>query len=640
MSRQPRRASPSDSTESRRTWTTVSVALAVVLGLQCERVFISTMIFVVDQSNRVELAGNAVLILLSVCLAALLVRIAGLRNATFVSAVLLAGSRGVVQFVDDPDLRWPLAAAGFVAFGWLLVTLVPVSRQGLAVGLALGLWFDLILRAGFDSIDLPYMQSPLKDGLTIVLVAILLVAISRSVGNLEVTEQGMLESFTLLGIGAGIGTFALVTGNLGIVVARSGESMRSALILLSIGLAVALALWLKPIRADRAPLRFIGSPAAKAALASVVGFASLVVIAREDSGDIALLAALILASFFSTYLMILAAAGGRASTSCSGLLRTATFVTGGLLIHAAAVFLYFASSGSFMYAMIGFLVLAAAGIGAASRPPEARLRTLRGTVLPTAAVVVGFLAALVAAGQGSDGSEPAALQRDVIVVTYNIQNGFSRDNRWDLEATAATIESLKPDVVMLQEVGRGWFALGWADQAGWLSERLDMELAFGPASADGLWGNAILSKAPLLDTEVVKYSSTQNLRRSVVTATVPVGDGEFWVASTHLDNPSDAAQVRIDQVTQLLSVWDGADPAVIVGDFNMTPDEDGIAIIKSAGFVDAASASGSLDATSESGKRIDYVFVTRGVETIAVSVPDVWTSDHRPVSATLRLNDE
>ena len=37
----------------------VGVAIAVALGLQLERVFISTMIFVVDQSNRTELARNA-----------------------------------------------------------------------------------------------------------------------------------------------------------------------------------------------------------------------------------------------------------------------------------------------------------------------------------------------------------------------------------------------------------------------------------------------------------------------------------------------------------------------------------------------------------------------------------------------------
>ena len=166
-----------------------------------------------------------------------------------------------------------------------------------------------------------------------------------------------------------------------------------------------------------------------------------------------------------------------------------------------------------------------------------------------------------------------------------------------------------------------------------------MELAFGPASADDLWGNAILSRAPLLETEVFKYSSTQNLRRGVVSATIPVAEGELWVAGTHLDNPSDAAQVRVDQVMQLLGVWNGAVPAAIGGDFNMTPEEDAIAMIESAGLVDAALAAGNPATTSESGQRIDYVFVTPDVEPISVTVPDVWTSDHRPVAARLALGE-
>lgn len=640
VNQQLRGARPSSSTDPRAVWASVSVALAVLLGLQCERTFVSTMIFVVDQSNRVELARNAILVISAMALAALLARIAGLRNAIVVSALLLAGSRLLLQFVSDPELRWPLAAVGFVGFGWLLATLVPVSRNALALGLALGLWLDLIVRAAFGSIDLPSMTNGTKDAVSVLLVVMLLVAISRLSKRIELTEQGMLGSFTLLGIGAGIGTYAIATGNLGIVVARAGTSIQGALIVLSIGPAIALALWLWPIGRARTRPRPAGALAASVAFGSALGLAALVVIAKEASDEIALSVALVLVAFLTTYLMMLAAAGRSAPQSHSGLWRTAGFVTAGLLIHAATVFLYFASSGSFVYAIVAFGVLALAGAVAAQRPSGARLATLRGAAVPPAALAVGFVVALVVAGGGSQRSEPVALEADLTVVTYNIQNGFSRENRWDLEAIATTIEGLKPDVVLLQEVGRGWFALGWADQAGWLSDRLDMEMAFGAASGDDLWGNAILSTAPLLEAEVVKYSSTQNLRRGLVSATLPFAGGEAWVASTHLDNPSDAGQVRIDQVTQLLGVWDGVTPAVIGGDFNMTPGEDAIALIESAGFAAASSATGNTDGTSESGKKIDYVFVTPDVETISVLVPDIWTSDHRPVAADLRLRLE
>ena len=64
-------------------------------------------------------------------------------------------------------------------------------------------------------------------------------------------------------------------------------------------------------------------------------------------------------------------------------------------------------------------------------------------------------------------------------MTYNIQAGFPRDNRWDLEGTAAAIEAVDPDVVLLQEVGRGWPLMTGVDGARWLSDRLDMNLVCG-----------------------------------------------------------------------------------------------------------------------------------------------------------------
>jgi endonuclease/exonuclease/phosphatase family metal-dependent hydrolase len=255
-------------------------------------------------------------------------------------------------------------------------------------------------------------------------------------------------------------------------------------------------------------------------------------------------------------------------------------------------------------------------------------------------VSAAFLLALLTTESGVPGGTAAQPDDEFTVVSYNVQNGFSRDNEWDLDATAQTIESLEPDVVLLQETGRGWFAMGWADQAWWLSQRLDMTLAFGPASRDDLWGNAILSRTPLFDVDIRKFSSTENLNRSVVSATVPVEGGELWVASTHLDNPGDAEEVRMDQTVQLLEHWNGAEPAVLGGDFNATPDTDVIAAITAAGFVDTSAAADNEETTSENGRKIDYIFITPDLETISVSIPDIWTSDHRPIAATVRFARE
>ena len=54
-----------------------------------------------------------------------------------------------------------------------------------------------------------------------------------------------------------------------------------------------------------------------------------------------------------------------------------------------------------------------------------------------------------------------------------------------------------------------------------------------------------------------------------------------------------------------------------------------------AGFVD--SGSNSNETTSEDERRIDYIFVTPDLLVDAYEVPDVWTSDHRPVVVQLSV---
>ena len=55
-------------------------ALVLLTHLQSQRVFVPTMIFVVDQSNRAQLIGIATAVFLSISLIGLLVRAAGTQT--------------------------------------------------------------------------------------------------------------------------------------------------------------------------------------------------------------------------------------------------------------------------------------------------------------------------------------------------------------------------------------------------------------------------------------------------------------------------------------------------------------------------------------------------------------------------------
>ncbi|CAN5863357.1 hypothetical protein BH20CHL4_BH20CHL4_07800 [soil metagenome] len=616
-----------------------AVALALVLGLQCERVFVPTMIFDVDQSNRAELARNAIAVFLMIVIGSALVRAAGARQAALLSALMLAACRVIVQFSESPRVRWQVAALGLVAFGWFLVAASTGHRDALAVGLGLGFWLDVILRARYDTIDLPYMASPGKHGVTLLLVAGLIVTTTLMPLAADAFESGWMNALPLIGIGAGIACYALIGGNFGLSSMRTGHDLQYNLWLLSLGPVIALALWLFPIQFSWDQDGWVSSIPVAALVAAAAGLAGFLMIAKPVSNSQLAALATVLFGFSSIYLTMLAARSRTASRRYSGAWRSGALITLGMLFHAAMVFLYFSSSGSFVFAAVAYLMLALMGLYAAWGPGWTAPLSSSRRLIPAGLVTAAFILALLTAQTSIPGSATAQLDREFTVVTYNIQNGFSRDNIWDLEATARTIESLEPDIVLLQETGRGWFAMGWADQAWWLSQRLDMVMAFGPASGDDLWGNTILSRTPLSEVSVLKYDSTENLNRSVVSALVPVDGGELWVANTHLDNPGDAGEVRMEQATQLLEAWDGVRPAIIAGDFNATPDTDVVAAINGAGFADTSAAAGNDDATSENGHKIDYVFITPDLGIVTVTVPDGWTSDHRPIVVTVRLPD-
>jgi endonuclease/exonuclease/phosphatase family metal-dependent hydrolase len=82
----------------------------------------------------------------------------------------------------------------------------------------------------------------------------------------------------------------------------------------------------------------------------------------------------------------------------------------------------------------------------------------------------------------------------------------------------------------------------------------------------------------------------------------------------------------------------GAEPAVVLGDFNATPDEAPIGVLTDTltdAWAAACDGPGHTYSASDPFQRIDYAFV-RGFEVAEASVfggPD--ESDHRGVAATL-----
>jgi endonuclease/exonuclease/phosphatase family metal-dependent hydrolase len=638
---QPREPLPAP--EAPGTWTGFAVMLAAtatIMMLEATRVFVAYLVFVVDQSRRVELGAIALGVFLAIGLGGLLRRTTGWRLALGVSAVGLAGSRLALQFWQSPEARIALGAGVIICWGWLLTLLFQSMRDPAALGLLLGLALDLGIRIWFETVDLPWMPNGQAHATTIVLAAILGMALVMVIA-LDPPPVENAPALSLMALGPGLAVFHLTTGNLGLAQTLLDTNFPTAAAILATGTILGLLIsWLAvaPPTVDGArnwlrSLRVEG-PGAVLVLAAI-GIISLAV-SWQQPGISALA---LLFGVAGTYVLLALALLGSEPGRWRVRGGVSLWLTAGLLLHAVLLFSYYTFTGPPALIVAAWVLLLAgalingsrATINPAWQPPSLRVWV---TIAAVFLVLVSSLQALT----WSKPKELNPLPITVRVMTYNIQAGFSRDNIFDLEQTAQTIELNKPDIVILQEVSRGWLVLTGIDEVLWLSQRLNMPFYFGAASDDGLWGNAILTKAPVSDEEVRKFTSSENFKRSAIGVAVETETGPIWTFATHLDNPDDASEVRLEQVEQLLAFWNGRTPAVIAGDFNATPESDVVQAMLDAGFTDSGTLFGDAT-TSEDERRIDYIFTSPDIEVTEARIDDIWTSDHLPVTMWLTLEE-
>ena len=233
-------------------------------------------------------------------------------------------------------------------------------------------------------------------------------------------------------------------------------------------------------------------------------------------------------------------------------------------------------------------------------------------------------------------------------MSYNLHQGFDVEGFLAIEELARVMEDQEPDVIALQEVSRGWVIDGSFDMLVWLSQRLDMPYAWGPA-ADSVWGNAILSRYPISDARTVPMpnNSELQLKRSFTEAQIEVGEGQWLtVIATHLHHREGEGDLSEPQVRALLNAWAGRSRTVIMGDLNALPVDPEIKLLETAGLKDAfvTTGSGALDEndageegpgirgyTSPSrdpSARIDYIWVSPDLKTSDFSLTQSLASDH------------
>ena len=154
----------------------------------------------------------------------------------------------------------------------------------------------------------------------------------------------------------------------------------------------------------------------------------------------------------------------------------------------------------------------------------------------------------------------------IVVATYNVHRCVGRDGRFDPERTLAVLRELDADAVALQE-------LQWRpDDAMHLLQELALKLGYaalaGPTllRADGHYGNAVLTRLPLLDTATVDLSVPGREPRGALLALLETPAGPLRLIATHLGlRPYE----RRLQMRRLLALpRERAAATVLLGDLN------------------------------------------------------------------------
>lgn len=269
-----------------------------------------------------------------------------------------------------------------------------------------------------------------------------------------------------------------------------------------------------------------------------------------------------------------------------------------------------------------------------------RQRPTRSLLAVAALTIVGAL--LVPVTTGAAATAIVAGSGGLRVATYNLAAGFTDDGRFAVDELADVLADEDLDVVVLQEVDRGWLLNGGHDVLRLLADELDLPAVFAPA-ADEIWGNAILSRVPVRDVVVEPLPrGGAPMARSMVSLVAEVAPDEpMAIIGTHLHHVEADAEVRLVQARAVAAeasrlVGRGL-PVAVLGDLNA--DLDAPELEPLAFLDDALPGREPTWPAREPSVRIDHVLASPDLVASDGRVVPRVVSDHLPVVVTLTPAD-
>ena len=626
------------------------VSLLFVLGIEMLRLFMSSLVFYLREArdfSTVQVGGIAFLCFVTALLAPFWARIIGPGRLLQLCALGIFVTRIIVQYAETAPSDFALSIVGTVLFLWAIPASASIASTGKhtgratwLLGLLTGIALDTAIKGAFGTADLSLHPNVGADILAVLLSVSLVTSakfVSMRTQGLQILSPGPRASLPMLVLGPFLFLEMLIFQNVGQQTALIGWELPGVLSLIVAVNLVGFALVPLALRLP-GRLSLLLAPVATALL--------IALLLEEQSGA---LAATIMAVGHLLLVLLLAILTSRINPDSVSRSHTVASLMSfvGMLLFLILVFLYYAAYDIDVGVTQRTIVFVA--IILTALPVGMVIWTKPGPLPRAPFIWAGRLGALMMLAPiilTISWTEPKPESENglpVRVMTYNIHQGFGASGDFTLEQIAQVIEVESVDIVALQEVSRGWLVNGAVDLLAWLSQRLDMDYAWGPA-ADSAWGNAILSRYPILHVENHEMPNNHDfpLDRAFLWVEIDIGDKvPLRLIATHFHHVHDEGEHRIPQTEAVLERWAGVSQTVLLGDLNGRPGDREIKMLEEAGlldsFVDSRETGRGFTSPSEGpNKRIDYVWTSPDLVSTGYNSTASQASDHLPVAVTIK----
>jgi endonuclease/exonuclease/phosphatase family metal-dependent hydrolase len=540
----------------------------------------------------------------------------GPKRSVGMSAAMLGIATLIATVSRNNIADLALSIVGIAGGAWwlgLLHASRPADRPSpLAVALPIAFSADLVLRAAFRTVPLVDLNLTLAAPLVLVAALVFLAAGVAAMGGARTWTRPDAR-----------GALALIALPALFLVAETGATNGA-----QVALAAGLGLGPEPPRATELGMVLVGLGLAAGSLALSRRYARGVAAAIACVAGAALVWAVHAPVFSLVGGLVLAAGLFIAAATIPGAPLKVTGSPAAVTLALGLGWLVFVGTAFGFYALWAYLPAVYGAVAvvaiAALLSPGGTLPAWRALPIALVPIVIGVpLLALVLTP-----TMPAELapKNTFTVMTYNIHQGFGSGQVPSLDLLTDAISAQSPDVLVLQEVVRGWMIDEQHDALSVLAERLKMPYVFAPNIGD-LYGNAILSRFPMTDIKRVHFAVQPSLRHQPRGA-VGVRIGDVLIVTTHLDELADSSPIRQEQVRTILREWDGEKIAIIAGDMNADPDDLEMSLFSEAGYGDLAERLGTTTVTDDPPRRIDYIWGIGVIGSSPRKVEAPGASDH------------